>query len=107
MKAIAEVTADHHHADIHTQAHAGTERYVAPEIFASQQTSRSQRVILDQPYISGIKEKRAMKNADQREPVFRIELEFECTCLVEIAVLIHLGRMVAARAERAHGEGTY
>ena len=107
VQAIAKVTAYHHHAEINAESDTGAERDVAQECLAGQQTARTHRVILEKPDVAGVEKGCAMEYAVDRKPVFGVEFKLECTGLIEISVLVGLGRAVAARTERTHGEGAY
>ena len=88
VESITEIAAYHHHAYVDAQADTRAERDVAQERLAFKLAAGTQRVVLEQPDVARVNERRAMKDADDREPILRVELELERTRLVEISVFL-------------------
>lgn len=101
----AEVGAHYKHADVEAQSDAGAERYVFPESFGAERTAGARRIVLEKPDVTGVKENRSMERPVDREAQLGVEFELECARLVEVAVGLIVGSMVAAGAERSDGKG--
>ena len=76
VKSITEIAAYHHHAYVDAQADTRAERDVAQERLAFKLAAGTQRVVLEQPDVARVNERRAMKDADLisaiRMSIFRI-----------------------------------
>lgn len=96
MQPDAEVAADNQHPYIDAEAYTGSGSEIAQERRCFQFSSRTVGVFLKQPYVAGVEENGAVERPEKRETVFDVELELECTRLVEVAVDL-IGR---------HAEGT-
>ena len=94
MESVAEITTDHHHADVDTQSDAGAQCEILEEGVPAQLSTGTQRVVLEKPYVSGIEEEGAVEHAHDREAVFGVELKLERTGLVEVAIALRLGHAV-------------
>ena len=104
VETIAEITAKHKHPDVDSQSDSGAEREIPQKSLAAQFASGACRIILEKPDIAGIQEYGTVQDTDYREPVFGVQFQFECSCLVEIPVLHVCWRAVTSRSERPHGE---
>ena len=104
MDTYAEVAAHHEHADVEAQTHAGAEGYVLEKCGGFQLAAGTFGVVFEQPHVAGIEEHCAMYRPEDREAVFKVHLEFECSGLVEVAVDLIAGHAVAAGAEAADGK---
>lgn len=86
MEADAEVGAEHQHGDVEAQSEAGAEGYVLEEGRCLELAAGTQRVFLQQPYVTGIEKQGAMHGADDGEAVFDVEFKLEGTGLIEVSV---------------------
>ena len=99
VQAIAEIAADHHHADVDTQTDSRSQRYVAQERTTLEKTVGTHRIIFQKPDITGIYKGRAMQHTDDGEPVFRVKFKLEGTGLVKISVFVRFRRTITPRAD--------
>ena len=87
MNTDAEVAAQDEHADVEAQAYAGTEGKILEKCRGLESAARSLRVFFQKPHVAGVDKDRSVKRTGNREAVFDIGLELECTCLVEISAV--------------------
>ena len=106
MDGNPQIQTNHQEGQIITDTYTCTQSQAFEKVTQGKLSSRTCRVISQQPDITGIEESRSIQVAENRETLFHIGFQFDITRLIHITILDILAGCITARAQRTDRKGT-